>query len=115
MRSRTFAGIHVLRAAQLIERIPVHVATIALSQNGMQTFVRLEPEPGEVLENARFVFGPAADAIVILHAEQHASGGGTRHAPHVYGVDHVTEMKVTRRGRGVACEHLMVYGKFILH
>src|SRR4030095_13377465 len=67
MLSRAFAGVHVMRAAQAVEGVPINVAAIALPQERMQTLSGLEPKPGEVLENARFVFGPAADAIVVPH------------------------------------------------
>jgi hypothetical protein len=102
-------------AAQPIERVPILVAAIALPDKRVQTFIGLESQPGEILENARFEFGPAADAIVILHAQQHATAGCTRQTPHVDGVDHVTEVKVTGRGGGVARQHVVIYRKFILH
>lgn len=81
----------------------------------MQTFIGLESKPGEVLENARFVVRPAADPIVILYAQQHTAVHRARQAPHVDGIDDVTEVKVTGRRWSVAREHLVVYRKFILH
>ena len=115
MLSQAVASVHVVRAAQPIESVAIHIATVALPQKGMQTFIGLESKPSEVPENARFVFGPAADPIVILHAQQHTAVHRPRQAPHVDGVDDVAEVKMTGRGRGVAREHLVVYRKFILH
>ena len=65
----------------------------------MQTIVGLEAKPHEVFENAGLVFRPAANAIVILHAQKYASARCARQTPHVDGIDDVTEVKVTGRGR----------------
>ena len=108
MLPRAFAHVHVMGAAQPIERVPILVATVTLPEKWGQTFIGLESKPGEVLENARFVFGPAADAIVILHAQQHTAVCRPSQAPHVDGVDNVTEVKVTGRGRGVARQHVVI-------
>ena len=106
--ARAVARVHVVRAAQPIESVTIDIPTIALPQKRMQTFIGLEPKPGEVLENARFVFRPAADPIVILHAQQHTAVHRARQTPHVDGIDDVTEVKVTRRRWGVAREHLII-------
>ena len=108
MLPRAFARVHVIGAAQPIERVPILVAAIALPDKRVQTFIGLESQPGEILENARFEFGPAADAIVILHAQQHTAVHRARQTPHVDGIDDVTEVKVTRRRWGVAREHLII-------
>ena len=102
-------------AAEPFDRVPINLTTIALSQKRMQTLIGIKAKPVQVLENAGFVLRPAADAIVILHPQQHAAAGRTREAPHVDGVDDVTEVKVTGGRRGVAREHLVVYRKFIFH
>ena len=54
--------------------------------------VRREAEPVEVVENRALVFGPAALAVVILDAQQHARAVPAREAPDV--------VRVQRRGRG---------------
>jgi len=62
-----------MRAPQPFERGTVHVIALALAEQRMQPFVRLESQPREILEDARFVLRPAADAIVVFHPQQHAS------------------------------------------
>src|SRR5262245_28487423 len=111
MLSRAIADVNVMGAAQPIESVQIKVATIALPQKRMQTFIGLEAKPGEILDNARFVFGPAADAIMILHAQQHTTASRACQAPNVDGVDDVTEVKVAGRRRRVPREHLVVYRK----
>ena len=80
----------MVRRPQPVERLLIDVLTIALPQQRMQPFVWIEAKPFQVLENARLVFGPAADSIVIFHAQQHASAARPREAPHVDRVDDVT-------------------------
>jgi hypothetical protein len=77
----------------------------------METLIGLEAKPIEIRENARFVLRPAANAVVILHAQQHAAAGRPRKTPHVDGVDDMAKVKVTGRRWGVAREHLVVYRK----
>ena len=47
----------------------------------MQAVVGHEPQPGEIREDGVFEDVAAADAIVVLDAQQHAPAGGSRHAP----------------------------------
>jgi hypothetical protein len=57
--------------------------------------------PGLDARSSRFrrlVFGPAALAIVIFDAKQHAATGGSRHAPDIQRVHHVTKMQIPSRG-----------------
>src|SRR5215471_4242648 len=97
---RAIARVHVVDGAQLLEGFLIDLSAVALSQQRMQPFVGFEAKPFEILENARLVFGPAADSIVIFHAQQYVSADRARQAPHVDRVDDVTQVKVTcRRGR----------------
>ena len=63
----------------------------------MASRVGLEAEPVEVLEDGRLVLGTAADAIVVLDAQQHAPARRPRHAPHADGVHDVAEVQVPCR------------------
>lgn len=110
MFTRAFARVDVMRTAELFERLPIHVITIALPQQWVQTVIGHEAKPLQVLENARLVFGPAADSIVILHTQQHAAARRTRKAPHVDGVDDVTEVKMPGGRGGVARQHWWYIG-----
>jgi hypothetical protein len=99
-----------MRAAQPFKSVSIHLAAFALPKKRTQTLVGLETKPVQLLENARFVFGSGANAIVILHAQQHTAAGRTREAPHVDGIDHVTEVKVTGGRGGVTRQHLVYIG-----
>jgi hypothetical protein len=92
-------------APKPFERLAVYLIAVALPKQRMQAFVRFESQPGEILEDARFVLGPAPDAIVILHPQQHASVCPARQSPHVNRVGHMSEMQVACGRRGVASPH----------
>ena len=56
-----------------------------------------EPQPVEVLEQRGVVLRPAALAIVVLDAEQHASAGAPGDAPHPDGVGDVAQVEEAGR------------------
>ena len=88
-----------VRGLQTRERGDVRRVVLALAAHRMQAVVGHEPQPGEIREDGVFEDVAAADAIVVLDAQQHAPAGGSRHAPHVNRVHDVTEVKVAG-GRG---------------
>jgi hypothetical protein len=94
-----------MRAPKPVERLAVHAVAIALTHQRVKAPIWLEAKPLQIFENAGFIFRPAANPIVILHAQQHASPGGASHAPHVNRVHDVTEVQVSGWRRGVAGEH----------
>ena len=61
-----------------------------------------KPSQSRSSRSARFVLGPAADAIVILDAQEHLRADGSRHAPDVDGVHDVAEVQVPCGRRGKA-------------
>ena len=70
--SRALACVDVMRAPKPVERLAVHAVAIALTHQRVKATIRLEAKPLQVFENAGFVLRPAANPIVILHAQQHA-------------------------------------------
>jgi len=90
--SRAIACVHVMRRPKPDERLFVEVCAVALPQQWPHPLIRLEPKPLEILEDRRFVFGPASDAIVIFDAQQHPPTCPARHAPHVDRVDNVADV-----------------------
>lgn len=89
--------------AQALERLLVDKRCITLPQQWLEPEVGLESEPGEILQEGRFVFRTAADAIVILDAQQHAAIERPSDAPDVDRIDDMPEMEVARRRRREAC------------
>jgi leucyl/phenylalanyl-tRNA---protein transferase len=86
-----------------VERLLVGKRCIALTQQWLESDVGHESEPGEILQNGRFVFRPAADAIVIFDAQQYAAIERPSDAPDVDRVDDMSEMEVARRRWREAC------------
>jgi hypothetical protein len=103
----TAAGTSVQQAAagKRLSRVLVDVTSIALpavaaarTKRSRRKDVRYESEPVEVVEDARFVLGLAALAVVVFDAKKNAGAGLTSEIPHVVGVQHMAEVQVSRRG-----------------
>jgi hypothetical protein len=90
--SRARAHVDLMRGAKPIERGGVDAVAIALAYHRVAPLVRHEAEPVEVVEERRFELRPAADPIVILDAQQHASTPSASQPPHVDRVHDVTEV-----------------------
>ncbi len=69
---------------------------------GARPAVRVESEPVEVVEQRRLECRPAADAIVILDAQQHAPVQRAGDPPDVNRVHDVPEVQVPCRGGRIA-------------
>ena len=91
-RPRAVAAIDQAVAAESIERGRVGAASSSRWRIGPSS--ALEPEPGQVLEQAGVVLGPATRPIVVLDPQQHGRTRRARRRP--------TRTRRSRRGRGGA-------------
>ena len=66
-----------------------------MTMTTVTAFVGFKTQPIEIVEDARLVAGPAADAIVIFHAQQHAAAVFACNPPDVDGIGHVSKMEVS--------------------
>jgi hypothetical protein len=92
---RATATVDETRGDQRLERSAIRGVAFALSR---RNHVRRKTKPREILEDRCLVFRPAALAIVIFDAKQHAATGRSRHAPDIQRVHHVTKMQIPSRG-----------------
>ena len=84
----------MVRPSQRVERVAIDLGRVALSHERMPPFIGHESEPVEILEDGRLILRPAANAIMILEPEEHASAERARDAPRVDGVDDVAQVKI---------------------
>ena len=97
---RTFTRINVGRGAQRLERLRRTRMACRSAGGRLEPRVRLETEPGEIVQKRCLVLGAASDAIMVFDAKQDATAEGTRDTPDVDRVDDVSEVEITgRRGR----------------
>ncbi len=94
-RPRAVAPVHQRLVPQPLEGGLIRGLVLALSQ---RTVVRHEPEPGEVLEKGRIVFGTAARPVVVLDPQEDRRIGSRCHPPDIDGIRDVTEMEIAGRG-----------------
>src|SRR3954452_18401906 len=82
--------------------------------------VPVEAEPGEVLDDRRVVFGPAAGVVDILDPQQKQPAGLARRAPALERRADMPQMQITRRARreagddrrsGKISSHRGLYGR----
>ena len=102
--ARALARVDVSRRPQGCKSLVVDQWRVALPQQRLQPEVGLESEPCEIVEKSRLVLGAAADAIVILDAQEHPAIERTRNAPDVDRVDDVPEVEVAGGRRREACD-----------
>jgi leucyl/phenylalanyl-tRNA---protein transferase len=76
---------------------------LALPEQGLAPEVGLEPEPVEILQKRGLVLRAAAEAIVVLDAQEHVTIERTGDAPDVDRVDDMPEVEIARRRRREAC------------
>ena len=74
---RALTRIDVSRGAQRLERLVVHEWRVALAEDRLEPRIRLETEPGEIVQKRSLVLGAASDAIMIFDAEQDATAKRT--------------------------------------
>ena len=71
--ARALTRVDVIEARKSSSACVVHAWRLALPEDGSSPEVRLETEPGEILQKRGLVLGAAADAIMVLDAEQNAA------------------------------------------
>jgi hypothetical protein len=87
----------VVSASQPVEHISVNDGDVALPHDRIASLIGVESKPVEVVEDCPFIFRPAANAIMILDPEEHASAERSRHTPRVYGIDDMPQVKIPSR------------------
>jgi len=95
--ARALARVDVSGPAQVVQRAFVHARRLALPKQRLEPQIGLESEPGEILEERRFVLRAAADAIVVFDAKQNAPTERTSNPPDVNRVDDMPEVEEARR------------------
>jgi hypothetical protein len=96
--ARTVTAIDEGPTCQHGHGLAIGLIALALSN---ERAVRYIPEPVQILEDARLVFGTTALSVVILDPQEDAGAG----SPDILGVEHVPQVEPSRRRRGEACEH----------
>ncbi len=100
LRARARADVHMMCITEPLEHGGIGLVPIALAHNRVAALVRDEAEPVEIVEQRCLEMRPAADAVVILDAQQHASTPRASHTPDIDGVHDVTEVQVPCGRRG---------------
>jgi hypothetical protein len=93
LRSRAVACIDQALPLERGQRFLVDRVPLALPN---QRRIRNETEPRQIIEDRLFVLRPAATAVVVFDAEQHAPAQHTRAPPDVDRVDDMSKMEIAR-------------------